>query len=212
MFRLLLKFLYIIHRLFTGLFRRVKNYWWQLVSEGQLLMNNVDFELGKIRFDGRSLLRFEKDSKVSIGKFFTIRSGIDSDTIGNRSHSIIFVKNGATLKIGDYSGISNTAIYCHCSIKIGNHVNIGAGTQIFDTDFHSLSWKDRLDKTDLTKRKMKPVQIDDLVFIGADSLILKGVHIGEKSIIGAGSVVTQDIPSCEIWAGNPAVFIKRINN
>lgn len=55
-----------------------------------------------------------------------------------------------------------------------------------------------------------PVVIKDGVFIGAHCIILKGVTIGEKSIIGAGSVVTKSIPDGEIWAGNPAKFIRRI--
>lgn len=96
------------------------------------------------------------------------------------------------------------------SITIGKQVNIGAGTMIFDTDFHSLSWEDRADGTDIEKKVSKPVVIHDLVFIGADCIILKGVEIGEKSIIGAGSVVSRDVPAGEIWAGNPAQFIKRI--
>ena len=108
--------------------------------------------------------------------------------------------------------MSNTAIHCHKSITIGNCVNFGGGVMIFDTDFHSLDWKDRQDGTDIAKRAIAPVVIDDYVFIGADSIILKGVHIGEKSIVGAGSVVSKDIPAGEIWAGNPARFIKRIND
>lgn len=52
--------------------------------------------------------------------------------------------------------------------------------------------------------------IKDNAFIGAHSIILKGVTIGEKSIIGAGSVVARDVPDGEIWAGNPAKFIKNI--
>lgn len=53
--------------------------------------------------------------------------------------------------------------------------------------------------------------INDNVFIGARCIILKGVTIGSKSIIGAGSVVTKNIPEGEIWAGNPAKFIKKYN-
>lgn len=81
---------------------------------------------------------------------------------------------------------------------------------IFDTDFHSLDWRDRKDGTDIQKRKKSPVVIKSLAFIGANSIILKGVTIGERSIVGAGSVVTKDIPDGEIWAGNPAQFIREI--
>jgi len=53
--------------------------------------------------------------------------------------------------------------------------------------------------------------IEDNVFIGANCIILKGVKIGDRSIIGAGSVVTKNVPSDQIWAGNPAKFIREIN-
>ena len=58
----------------------------------------------------------------------------------------------------------------------------------------------------------KPVLIRQGAFIGAHSIILKGVTIGRHSVIGAGSVVTHDVPDNEIWAGNPAVFVKRIGD
>lgn len=95
----------------------------------------------------------------------------------------------------------HTCIHCHQSIEIGQSVKLGAGVMLFDTDFHSLDWRDREDHTDIEKRIIKPVVIGDFVFIGANSIILKGVSIGEKSIIGAGSVVSHDVPAEEIWAG-----------
>lgn len=68
----------------------------------------------------------------------------------------------------------------------------------------------RASKDDLKHRKCAPVVIGDNVFIGAKCIILKGVTIGENSIVGAGSVVTKSIPANEIWAGNPAKFIRKI--
>ena len=59
-------------------------------------------------------------------------------------------------------------------------------------------------------KKCAPVVIEDNVFIGARCIILKGVTIGENSVVGAGSVVTKSIPANEIWAGNPAKFIRKI--
>ena len=58
----------------------------------------------------------------------------------------------------------------------------------------------------------KPIIIEDDVFIGARCLVLKGVTIGRGAMVGAGSVVTKNIPPCEIWAGNPAKYIKSIKN
>ena len=55
-----------------------------------------------------------------------------------------------------------------------------------------------------------PIVIGNDVFVGANSIILKGVTIGDRAIIGAGSIVTKDIPKDEVWAGNPAKFIRKI--
>lgn len=107
--------------------------------------------------------------------------------------------------------MSNTSIHCKQEITIGDYVNIGGGCMIFDTNFHSTDWRDRKDrKLDVENKKCAPVYIGNYVFIGARSLICKGVTIGDRSIIAAGSVVVKDIPSDEVWGGNPAKFIKKI--
>ena len=91
---------------------------------------------------------------------------------------------------------------------IGNNVIIGVGTQIRDTDNHSLNPFDRLNGLDWKNKKTQPIKIGDNVFIGTNTIILKGVEIGDNCIIAAGSVVTKSIPENEIWGGNPAKFLK----
>jgi len=94
------------------------------------------------------------------------------------------------------------------SIEIGNRVMIGANSAIVDTDFHPLDPLER--QRDVLNGKHRPVVIENDVFIGMDSIILKGVTIGEGSVIGAGSVVTKDVPSGVIVAGNPVKILKAL--
>jgi acetyltransferase-like isoleucine patch superfamily enzyme len=149
--------------------------------------------------------------KCSIGKNFSMNNGIKGNPIGCYDRCTFFVNKGAILEIGDNVGISQTALICHKHIKICNNVKIGGGVKIYDTDFHSLDPSIRANKTkDLQNKIAKEIIIGDNVFIGAYSIILKGVVIGNNSIVGAGSVVTKSIPANQIWAGNPAKFIKMI--
>ena len=87
---------------------------------------------------------------------------------------------------------------------------MGGGNSIYTTDFHSLDPTIRASNEDMKHRKCAPVVIEDNVFVGAKCIILKGVTIGENSIVGAGSVVTKSVPPNQIWAGNPAKFIRKI--
>jgi acetyltransferase-like isoleucine patch superfamily enzyme len=112
------------------------------------------------------------------------------------------------ITIGNNVGISNTVIYCVESITIDDNVLIGAGVKIYDTDHHEINSNDRVNKNG--NIKVSPILIKKNAFIGAGSMILKGVTIGENSVVGAMSVVTKDIPDNEVWAGNPAVFIRSL--
>lgn len=78
-----------------------------------------------------------------------------------------------------------------------------------DTDAHSVDFRVRRDiNTDIKEKHSSPVVIEDDVLIGVNSIILKGVTIGARSVIGAGSIVTKSIPADCIAAGNPAKVIK----
>lgn len=152
-----------------------------------------------------------KADKCIIGPGFVMNNGERGNPIGCNERCTIFVDNHSELIIGSNVGISQIALISHCSIKIGDNVKMGGGTCIYTTDFHALNAATRASSEDTKYRKTAPVIIGDNVFIGAKSIILKGVSIGKNSIIGAGSVVTKSVPANQIWAGNPAKFIRNID-
>lgn len=123
----------------------------------------------------------------------------------------VCVQKGASLIIGDNSGMNGVLIYCENYIKIGSYVNIGGGTRISDSNHHNLNWKSRRDPKKNNIAKTAPIIIENDVFIGANCYIGKGVTIGSRSIIAAGSVIVKNIPSDEIWGGNPAKKIRDIS-
>lgn len=141
-----------------------------------------------------------------LGNEVVFNSSIKSNLVGLFKPCTITILNGAELRIGNYTGFSGVSIYCSCNISIGNYCNFGGNTSIWDTDFHPINYIERRVTIDGAKRKA--IIIGDDVFIGANVIILKGVTIGNRSIIGAGSVITVNIPDDEIWAGNPAKFIR----
>ena len=85
-------------------------------------------------------------------------------------------------------------------VIINDNVLIGGGCRIWDTNFHSLDSAERKNKKEI-RIKSKKIILKESCFIGAGSIILPGVTIGQKSIIGAGSVVRDNVPDNEIWAG-----------
>lgn len=162
-----------------------------------------------VKFNGIAYVSIQGEIKV--GKNLRINSAMGANPIGRNTQCIIVVRNDANLNIGDNVGMSGTAIVCQKNITIGNNVKMGGNVCIYDTDFHSLNATLRSNSsTDKMNTTKKAVHIGDNVFIGAHTTVLKGVSIGENSIIGACSVVTKSIPANEIWAGNPAKYIKSI--
>lgn len=105
--------------------------------------------------------------------------------------------------------MSSTRLWIHESARIGNNVKIGGCVLITDTDAHPMDYVARRSSNDGTKSA--PVVIEDDVWVGAHCIILKGVTIGARSIIGAGSVVTKNIPADCVAAGNPCKVIKSLN-
>lgn len=97
------------------------------------------------------------------------------------------------------------------SIKIGDFASIGGGCYIADTDGHANYNPNRpIWEVPATDAEISPIVIEDNVQISRDVTILKGVRIGARAIIGAGSVVRTDIPPDAVVAGNPARVVKRM--
>lgn len=161
---------------------------------------------GSLTIHGR--LYVAGHGRIRIGSGVIINSCLSSNPIGGDTRTILSVRNGAELIIGENVGISNTAIVCHQKITIGARTIIGGGTKIYDTNFHSLDYRERGDYAH-EQVLIRPVTIGEDVFIGGHCIILKGVTIGDRCIIGAGSVVTKDVPAGEVWGGNPARRIRQ---
>ena len=151
-----------------------------------------------------------KGGLITIGNRLTLASGFLSNMVGMYQRSVILARDGGVIEIGDDVSMSAVTIYAFKRIKIGNHVIVGANTKILDSDFHPVDPVYRLANDDDKEHTItKEVIIENNVFIGCNALVLKGVHIGRNAVVGAGSVVTKDVPDNCIVAGNPAVIVKR---
>ncbi len=176
-----------------------------------LNFNRVSFHSDLIS-NGCPTISVAKQGAMKIGSDFRMNNGPNHNRIGRQQPCIFMVENGGTLTIGDNVAMSATAIVCTQSVTIENGARLGGNTVIYDTDFHSLDPKKRTAKNeDVSLRNSRPVHIESNVFIGGHTTILKGTRIGANSIVGACSVVTRDIPPNEIWGGNPAKLIKKID-
>ena len=148
---------------------------------------------------------------------------IGENTVVNGAMLYVFPYSGK-ITIGDYCYIGqNSKIWSAASVKIGNRVMVSHNVNIHDTNAHPVDHRDR-HKDNLKKLSggssnrnefgviSEPVEIQDDAWIGFGSTLLKGVKIGRASIVGSGSVVTEDIPDFVLVAGNPAKIVKKIKN
>lgn len=166
-------------------------------------------------------LRLDNPQKDSI--YLTV--GNDSIVRGN----FIFESPSGRVEVGNNTYIGGSTFISHTLIRIGDNVMIAWGCTFYDHDSHSQYYMDRRKdlvdywedinagrkggySKDWSIVKTAPIIIKDDAWIGMNSIILKGVTIGKGAIIGAGSVVTNDVPDWCVVAGNPAKVIKQLDN
>lgn len=170
------------------------------------VLKNINLAHGCIFF-GLPIFRRKPYSTIVIGENCRFRSDFTSNLIGiNRKCVIATHRKNAQLVIGRNSGFSGTVIGCFEKITIGNNVICGANVLITDSDWHSIDPFSRNNSYPETK----PVIINDNVWLGLNVVVLKGVSIGENTVIGANSLVTKNIPANVIAAGNPCKIIRDI--
>lgn len=175
---------------FLGERNKFKAFWWG-ISIGK-----------RVKFSGKCYQYRFPNSRISIGNNCTFLSRSFSNKIGiNRPCMISTHTKEAKIEIGNNCGFSGTVIGAFDKIVLGNNVRCGANTTITDSDWHT---------DDPRSGPTAPIIIENNVWLGVNSIVLKGVTIGENSVIGANSVVTKSIPANVIAAGNPCKVIKQL--
>lgn len=154
-------------------------------------------------------ITFKKNTFITLGDNSLVECGA------------IFEKENIKITIGDRTFIGGgTFLHCTNDLIIGNDVLISWGCTLIDHNAHSLEWEKRKhDVTSWIQGKKdweyivnKPIVIEDKAWIGFNSIILKGVTIGEGAIVAAGSVVTKNVEPFTVVGGNPAQIIKKLND
>lgn len=148
---------------------------------------------------------------------------VSAISIGSNSHirgKLLTFEHGGRITIGEYCYVGEHCnIWSALNITIGDNVLIGHNVSIFDSLTHPISVSARHKQFEgiITGKQAGGLNLDEReviinksVWIGCMSVILRGVTVGEGAIIGAGSVVTKDIPPYSIVAGNPAKIIREI--
>ena len=207
-----MKILNILLKKIDLVFTKLSNAFYWRINKIKFTSKNINYGKNLI-VRGSIYLNINPSSQVKIGDNCTIKSGQNHNPISRNIKTSITLEEKSILEIGDNVGLSSVCLWVHDAVRIGDNVNIGADTIIMDSDAHSLNYLHRQNiNTDLLNKNNKEIIIGDDVLIGMRAVILKGVKIGDRSIIGSGSIVTRDVAPDTIVAGNPAKFIKNLDS
>jgi acetyltransferase-like isoleucine patch superfamily enzyme len=161
------------------------------------------------RIWGMPMIQRFSGSSILLGDGLQLRSWPSTNPLTPNHRVVLATRSSeAVIRLGEDAGLTGATLVAAERIEIGDRVVVGANALIVDTDFHPLDPLER--RSGRFPGKSLPVIIEDDVFIGTSAMILKGVHIQAEAVVGAGSVVTGDVPRRAIVAGNPARVVGEI--
>ncbi len=156
----------------------------ELETGSKLIVHDGSLEIGLNRVKGsktETLIRLHKNASWEVKDYCGLSYG-----------TTLEVNEDASLESGFFTSNSHSVIVVNKEMNFGNDVMLGRNVVIYDSDFHSLNDKESINE---------PVVIGDHVWIATNSTVLKGVHIGNGSVIAAGTILSEDVPE-RVLAGS----------
>jgi acetyltransferase-like isoleucine patch superfamily enzyme len=159
---------------------------------------------------GMPIIQRYRGSQMILGDGLLLRSWKSTNPLVPNHPVVLSTRSPeAVIKVGADVGMTGAVLVAADNITIGDRTFVGSNVTIVDTDFHPLDPLKR--QQDVLAGDKAPVFIAEDVFIGMNSLILKGSRIGRGAVIGAGSVVVGEIPPIAVVGGNPARIIRYLD-
>jgi acetyltransferase-like isoleucine patch superfamily enzyme len=160
------------------------------------------------RVFGAPRIQRHRGSHIAIGDGFQLRSWPRSNPLIAQRAVLSTRTAHAQIRIGRDCGFSGAVLVANDRIEIGDRVLLGANVFVLDNDFHPLDPERRRENP--ADADSRPIAIENDVFVGMNSVVLKGVRIGQGSVVGANSVVSRDVAPNTLVAGNPAQVIRPV--
>jgi acetyltransferase-like isoleucine patch superfamily enzyme len=196
--RPLFALLYLVHvALREGTLRALCFFWYEPLFRSQCAAVGAGFQMEHLPY-------ILGTGRIVLGDHVHF-AGKPAFVFGNRGSAT------PELVIGDHSFVGHDATFAvSASVRVGRHCLIAGGVRVSDYDGHPVDAARRRAGEPTPPDGIRPVVIGDDVWIGSDAILLKGVTIGDRSIVGAGAVVTRDVPPDVVVAGNPARIVKHL--
>lgn len=167
--------------------------------------------LGRVELHGIPIVDVRNGGRLVIEDHARLKSRNQGYHLNMFARVKLFVdRPNAMISIGAYTRIYGSCIHAFSRVEIGRNCLIAANCQIMDANGHDPCF-DSLEKRAASKDRGRPVVIEDYVWLGTGCIVLPGVRIGRGSVVGAGSVVTHDIPSMCVAVGNPAKVVRQFD-
>ncbi len=188
---------------------RATNYLRRRLAYGYLRWHGVETEPGFVTLAGMPIIKRAPGSVIKLGANVTLVSSRRFNPAGI-NHPVILatLRPGARIEIGDGCGLSGATLCAAQSVTLLQNTMVGVNAAVYDTDFHPADPnRRRLQRGFDEHVPVVPVAIGEDVWIGANSMVLKGVTIGNRAVVAAGAVVTRSVPADSVVGGVPAKLI-----